>query len=44
VLTDRLASQRPQKGHVLNRLGNDERALLHQLRGNTSRTRPGRVS
>jgi uncharacterized coiled-coil protein SlyX len=44
LLTDRLASRKPQKGHVLNRLGTDERVLLNQLRGSAARTRPDRAS
>jgi hypothetical protein len=43
VLTDRLVNQRPQRGHLLSRLGADEQALLHQLRGSASRASPGRV-
>jgi hypothetical protein len=43
VLTERLAGQRPQRNQVANRLGNDERMLLHQLRSGGSRDRPHRV-
>jgi hypothetical protein len=44
VLADRLASRKPREGSVLNRLGNDERDLLNQLRGSASKTRPERAS
>jgi len=39
VLTDRLASLRPQKPRVGSRLGTDEQALLDQLRGSGPRRR-----
>ena len=43
VLTDRLGSRKPREAHVSNRLGTDERALLHQLRSGASTVRPERA-
>jgi len=44
LLTERLATRKPREGHLSKLLDADERALLHQLRGDTASERSGRAN
>ncbi len=43
LLSDRVSTGKPREGQLSKLLGTDERALLHQLRGNAADNRPGRA-